>query len=84
VCKRAASTGAAIDERVRTLRIVGVQPAHHGLRVAPRAGGHLRGTAATSDVIEGEIALAAARMGRPHGQMAQILWRLIPTRKINM
>ena len=77
------TTGATIDERVRTLRVIGVHPLHHGLRVTARARRHLRGAALVSDVVERQSALTRPRMGCAHGQLPQILRGLAPTGAVN-
>jgi hypothetical protein len=60
--KGTAAAGAAERERVRTLGIVGVHPAHHRVGPPARAPGHLGGAAVLSDVEEGERPLAGAGM----------------------
>jgi hypothetical protein len=66
------------------VRVVGVQPAHHGLRVSARARGEARGaTALLGDVVERQEALAGARVGRAHRQPPQVLRRLAPPGMIN-
>ena len=72
-----------IDKRARTLRIVGVHPPHHGLRVASAARSNARGAAALSDLVERERALAGAGVGYAQGQLPQILRRLTPARRLN-
>jgi hypothetical protein len=63
--------------------VVGVHPLYHGLGMAPRAQGDLRGAALVSDVIESQSALAGARMGSAHGKPPQVLWCLTPAGPIN-
>src|SRR3954465_2115734 len=81
--KGAASAGAAEGERVRTLGIVSMHPAQHGVRTPTRAPGHLAGAAVLGDVKEGERPLAGAGMRCAQSQVAQVLWRLTPARIIN-
>jgi hypothetical protein len=60
-----------------------MDPAHHGLRVAPSPQGDLGGTGAMREIEEGESALAGAGMRRIQGQKAQVLRSLTPARKVN-
>jgi hypothetical protein len=64
--------------------IVGVQPAHHGLRSSFRAFGNRRGTTACGDLVQRQEAFAAAGMGGAQGQMAQIRNRLPPALMVNL
>ena len=50
--------------------IVGVQPAHHGLRTSSGAFGNRCGTTAFGDLVQRQEAFAAAGMGGSQGQMA--------------
>jgi len=50
--------------------IVGVQPAHRGLRPSSRAFGNRRGTIAFGDLMQRQKAFTAAGMGGSQGQMA--------------
>jgi hypothetical protein len=63
--------------------IVGVQPTHHGLRVATRASRHLRGAGAFSHIMQGQETLAAAGMRGIESQLTQIRLRLAPTVVVN-
>ena len=63
--------------------VVGVQPAHHGLRASSSAFSNRRGTTAFGDLVQCQEAFAAARMGGAQGQMAQIRNRLVPALMIN-
>jgi hypothetical protein len=60
-----------------------MDPAHHGLGVAPSPQGELGGTGAMREIEEGEGALAGAGMRRVQGQRAQVLRGLTPARKVN-
>jgi hypothetical protein len=62
---------------------VGVQPLHHGLRVAPGARRHLRGATPLSNGVEGESALAGARMRRVQSQPPQVVRCLTPAGTVN-
>ncbi len=82
--KGGTAASAAVQEGVRSIRVIGVQPAHHGLRVPARARGNARGAAALlRDVVERQEALAGARVGRAHRQPPQVLWRLAPPGVVN-
>ena len=70
--KGTATTGAAERERVGTLGIVDVYPAHHSLRMASGALGQARGAPALRDLEEGERALTRAGVGRAQRQGAQV------------
>ena len=60
----AAAAGAAERERVGTLGIVGVHPAHHSVGPPARTPGHLGGAAVLGDVKQGERPFARAGMRR--------------------
>ena len=60
-----------------------MDPAHHGLGVAPSPQGDLGGTDAMRQIEEGESPLAGAGMRRVQGQGAQVLRGLTPARKVN-
>jgi hypothetical protein len=60
-----------------------MDPAHHGLGVAPSLQGELGGTGAMHEIEEGEGTLAGAGVRRVQGQQAQVLRGLTPARKIN-
>ena len=63
--------------------VVDVQPAHHGLRVTPGALGHSRRTGALADLVQGQKALAGARVAGAERQLPQISWRLPPALVVN-
>jgi hypothetical protein len=63
--------------------VVGVQPTHHGVRVAARARCHLRGAGAFSDIMQGQKTLATAGMRGIEGDLTQIRLRLAPTVVVN-
>jgi hypothetical protein len=71
--KGTTAAGAAERERVGTLGIVGVHPAHPGLGMASSALGQARGAPALRDLEEGERALTGAGVGRAQSQEAQVL-----------
>ena len=81
--KGTAAAGAAERECVRTLGIVGVHPAQHGVGPPTRAHGHLRGAAVLGDVKQSQRALAGAGMGCAQSQVTQVVRRLTPARAIN-
>ena len=60
-----------------------MQPPHHGLRVSAGALGHFARTTSSRDLVQGQKALAAARMAGIQGQVAQILPGLTPTFMVN-
>jgi hypothetical protein len=64
--------------------VVGVQPAHHGLRSSSGAFGNRRGTTACGDLVQCQEAFAAARMGGTQGLIAQIRNRLAPALMVNL
>jgi len=64
--------------------IVGVQPAHHGLRSSSRAFGNRRGITAVGDLVQCQEAFAVAGMRGGQGQMAQIGDRLAPALVVNL
>ena len=63
--------------------IIGVQPAHHGLRVATRARGDMRRAALLRDLIKRQEALARAPVWRACRQPTQVFRRLTPAGMIN-
>ena len=63
--------------------VVGVQPAHHGLRASSRAFGNRRRTTAFGDLVQCQETFAAAGMRSSQGQMAQIRNCLAPTLMVN-
>jgi len=63
--------------------VVGMHPAHDGLRVTARALGHLRGAAFLCNVVEGQSALTGAHMGGTQGQTPQVFRCLTPAGTIN-
>jgi hypothetical protein len=67
------AAGAAISQGRGALSVIGMQPTHHGLRMAPGARRHLGGTASLSHVVEGECALAGVRMRRVQRQPPQVI-----------
>ena len=71
--KGTAAAGAAERERVGTLGIVGMHPAHHGLRMASGARGQARGAPPLRDLEQSERALPRAGVGRTQSQGAQVL-----------
>ena len=71
--KGTATAGAVERERGGTLRVVGMNPAHHGLGMAPGARGQARGAPALRDLKQGERALTGAGVGCIQRQGAQIL-----------
>src|SRR4051795_7188845 len=81
--KGTAAPSAAERERVRTLGIVGVHPAHHGVSPPARAHRYLRGTAVLGDVKQSKSPLAGAGMGCAQRQVPQVFRRLTPARIIN-
>src|SRR3954451_351826 len=81
--KRGAATAALIAQRRGAMRVVDVQPAHHGLRVTPGALGHSRRTGAWADLVQGQEALAGARVAGAERQLPQIGWRLLPALVVN-
>src|SRR6185369_1963464 len=78
-----AAAGAAERERVGTLGIVGMNPAHHGLGMASGARGQARGAPALRDLEESKRPLAGAGVGCAQGQMTQVLRRLTPACIVN-
>src|SRR4051794_29937807 len=68
--KGGAATAALIGQRLGAVLVVGMQPAHHGLRSSSRAFGNRRGTTAFGDLVQRQEAFAAAGMGGSQGQMA--------------
>ena len=78
--QRGAAAGAAVGEGLRSVRVVGVQPAHHRLRVSARAHGDTRGAARSHDLVERQEALAGAPVGRAHRQPTQVLLGVWPQR----
>src|SRR3954467_9466962 len=81
--KRGAATAALIAQRRGAMRVVDVQPAHHGLRVTPGALGHSRRTGAWADLVQGQEALAGASLAGAERQLPQIGWRLLPALVVN-
>ena len=79
--KGTATAGAVERERGGTLRVVGMNPAHHGLGMASGALGQARGAPALRDVKQSERPLAGA--GCAQSQVTQVLRRLTPAREIN-
>ena len=65
---KGAAAGAAVGGGVRSVRVVGVQPAHHRLRVSARAHGDTRGATPSHDLVERQEALAGAPVGGAHRQ----------------
>jgi hypothetical protein len=82
--KGGAATGALIGQRLGAVFIVGVQPAHYGLRSPSGAFGNRRGTTAFGDLGQRQEAFAAAGMGGTQGQMAQVRNRLAPALMVNL
>src|SRR3954452_10256723 len=78
-----AATGALIGQRLGAAGVVEMQPLHHRLRVTARLCGNPRGATLLSDLIERQKALAGARVGRAHRQLAEIRRRLAPSRRLN-
>ena len=72
-----------IGQHLGAVFIVGVQPAHHGLRVAACERRHLRGAGAFSDIMQGQETLTAAGMWGIEGHLTQIRLRLAPTVVVN-
>jgi hypothetical protein len=64
--------------------IVGVQPAHYGLRASFRAFGNRRGTTAFGNLVQRQETFAATGMCGAQGQMAQIRNRLPPALMVNL
>jgi hypothetical protein len=81
--KGTTAAGAAERERVRTLGVVGVNPAHHGVSPPTRALRDLRSAAVLGDVKQSERPLARAGVGCSQGQVTQVFRRLTPARLIN-
>jgi len=81
--KGTATAGAVERERGGTLRVVGMNPAHHGLGMACGALGQARGAPALRDVKQSERPLAGAGVGCAQSQVTQVLRRLTPAREIN-
>ena len=81
--KGGAATGALIPQRRRAVFVVGVQPAHHGLRSSSRAFGNRRGATAFGDLVQCQEAFARAGMCGTQGQIAQIRNRLPPVLIVN-
>jgi hypothetical protein len=81
--QRGTAAGAAIGQGRGALCGIGMQPTHHGLRMAPGACRHLGGTASLSNVIEGERALAGTRMRRVQRQPPRVIRCLTPASTVN-
>jgi len=81
--KGGAATGAPKGQRLGAVRVVEVQPLHHGLWVAMGARCHLCGTARLGDFVERQKALAGALMGCTGGQLTQVLRCLVPPVIVN-
>jgi hypothetical protein len=81
--KGTATAGAVERERGGTLRVVGMNPAHHGLGMASGALGQARGAPALRDVEQSQRPLAGAGVGCAQSQVPQVLRRLTPAREIN-
>lgn len=63
--------------------IVGMQPAHHALRVAADAFSNRRGRGALGDLVQGKEPLARAGVAGMKRQVPQIGWRLPPALIVN-
>jgi hypothetical protein len=81
--KGTAAARATERECVRTLGIVGVHPAQHGVGPPTRAPGHLAGAAVLGDVEQSQRPLAGAGMGGAQGEVTQVVRCLTPARAIN-
>jgi hypothetical protein len=81
--KGTAAPSAMERERVRTLGVVGRDPAQHGVGPPARAHGHLGGAAALGDVEQSKRPLARAGVRCAQGQVTQVLRRPTPARAIN-
>ncbi len=81
--QRGAATGALIDQRPEAVFVVGMQPAHHGLRPSSRAFGNRRSTTALGHLVQRQEAFARAGMRSSQGQMAQVRHCLVPPPMVN-
>jgi hypothetical protein len=83
VDKRGAATAAPIHQRRGAVFVVGMQPAHYRLRMAPAPGGDRRRAPALRNLMQSEKPLTRARVLGMQRQIAQVRRCLIPAARIN-
>jgi hypothetical protein len=83
VDKRGAATAAPIHQRRGAVFVVGMQPAHYRLRMAPAPGGDRRRAPALHNLMQSEKPLTRARVLGMQRQIAQVRRCLIPAAHIN-